>query len=104
MQFNIERTLWGLYYVWIAGVSLHGFGHGCLEWFDWVTSRKRISLSHKALEQVVNCTRDGCFFAWHIGYSVFINAFVAATAPVSVPLILFFDGKRTELQNEKKVE
>lgn len=85
----VVRTAVQVYGVVVAGSFLLGSWKGFTKWLSWLKTRKYRKIAYENVETVVNITAD----TGKLGYNVLVagtsSALVAATAPVSVPLLLW---------------
>jgi len=76
-----------------TGMIVISFGYGAAcgfhDWCNYMDKRQRRCITIKTLEPIVNNVCDAGLLAWHVGLSGGISAFVAATFPISVPILLW---------------
>jgi hypothetical protein len=78
-------------YMGLIGLSTtYGIARGASNWIDWRFKRPyfKIHSAYKDFEPIVNGIRDGGMLMVHIGATATGCAVVAATFPVSIPLLL----------------
>ena len=88
-----------------VGLSLfYGMYSGFSEWVCWMENHKPIKLQKKTqwLEPIVNTTRNSGYFVWNVITYAVSTTFIAATFPVSVPMLtLFFADKEVTTSSTK---
>jgi hypothetical protein len=72
----------------IAG-AIVGACKGVGKWYDWYSTRKYRSIKYKNLEPVINITCDVGKLAYNVTAAGLLSGMVTATAPVSVPILLY---------------
>jgi hypothetical protein len=90
-----------------CGVVLMGTTYGAykgfLSWLKWRRSRKQVRITNKNLEPIVNNSIDSGQLGMHILLSGIISGLVVATAPISIPIIVYTMRERND-DVEKKNE
>jgi len=71
---------------------------GCHAYYSWLKVRKPVSINYKLYEPTVNTIRDVGYWSFYTMQGGVGSALIAATAPISVPLMIKFgkqvaDGK-----------
>lgn len=74
----------------IGLATLYGIKKGTQKWWEWKQKRSYRKISIDSIESVVNIACDGGAWAYYIIACSISNALVAATSPISVPVILYF--------------
>lgn len=82
------------FYGVVVAAALYGAIKGFGKWFQWWWHREKLIISIEIVEPVVNISRDAGMFAWFVGATAVISSIIAATCPISVPLLYLFFGKK----------
>jgi hypothetical protein len=69
--------------------SSYGVYRGFLSWIKWRRDRKPTHIRNKNLEPIINNAIDAGQLGRHVLMSGIISGLVVATAPISVPLIVY---------------
>lgn len=89
----------------ITVAAIYGAKKGTDKWLHWKKTRTYKKISIDYVESVVNIACDGGTWAYYTLMCSIANAFVAATSPVSVPLLLtFFEDKPKNIKNVQNIE
>lgn len=85
---------WGLfiYTTAVVAATVYGCGSGFTQWLT--TPSTRVRISNKTLEPIVNVCISSGSLAFHVVTAGVGSMVVAATAPVSVPLIVWLDKEK----------
>lgn len=86
-------TIKGLYYGTVALSFVLGACKGVSIWWDWLEQRKYRKITYPAIEPVVNAACDVGKLAYDVTSCSAASAAVAATAPISIPLIITYYQK-----------
>ncbi len=62
---------------------------GFSKWLDWLDHRQYRNITYKTIEPIVNITSDVGKLAFNVIGSGVASGLVCATAPISVPIILY---------------
>lgn len=106
-KFKIPNVIWSIrftdgqrqiayvYFAYLYGgaiglATLYGVKKGTQKWWEWKQERNYRKISIESVESVVNIACDGGAWAFYVMACALTNAFVAATSPISVPLLLYF--------------
>lgn len=73
----------------VAVGTTYGAYKGFLSWLRWRQTRKLTSIKYKTIEPIVNNSIDSGQLGLHVLMSGLISGLVVATAPISVPIIVF---------------
>ncbi len=71
----------------LAAIAI-GSVKGLIKWLDWRITRKYRKINYTAIEPVVNIAVDVGTLAYHITVAGAASGVVAATCPISVPILL----------------
>lgn len=74
----------------VAAAFLIGATKGVSQWVNWLSTRNYREISVKSVETVVNISCDVGKLAFNVLVGGGSSAVVAASAPVSVPILLYF--------------
>lgn len=86
------------YGVVILGAAF-GFYKGFNRWRRWIANRSKLYINSEMLEPIINSAYDVGMFAWYGGGTAIVSAIIAATCPISVPLLYLILKKRTQLKD-----
>lgn len=104
---NTQTTLLSLSYLYSGAVffaSLYGIKKGTETWLNWKQTRVYRKISIDYVESVINIACDGGKWAYYALLCATSNAFIAATCPISVPILLyFFEQPKIESDNTDNV-
>lgn len=81
--------------------AVYGGLRGLWDWTEWLDNRNRVPVKYGPCEPIVNTARDAGFMVWNVGLSSSVSALVAATAPVSVPLLMRYSGDSNKQSTDK---
>jgi hypothetical protein len=87
---RIINGLFSIYKFSLAMGIAFGIYRGLKSWFKYIASRDRIKIRTKFLEPIVNTTLDCWYLAFYVFSTTLLSSLVVATAPISVPLIIYF--------------
>lgn len=95
-----------IYFTYLYGgaiglATFYGVKKGTEKWWHWKQERTYRKISIDYIESVVNIACDGGMWAYYILMCASSNAIVAATSPVSVPILLYFFAEPPKLENSK---
>lgn len=102
----IAKEIGSKYFKYVYGgaiglASFYGVKKGTEKWWIWKQKRTYRKISIDSIESVVNIACDGGVWAYYIITCAFSNALVAATSPISVPIILYL---LEEKEKDKKIK
>jgi hypothetical protein len=83
-------------YIYFGAIGLstfYGIKKGIEKWWQWKQIRQYRKISIDYIESVINTACDGGVLVYYILMCSSSNALVAATSPVSVPILLYFFEK-----------
>ncbi len=79
--------------------TLYGVKKGIEKWWNWKQIRTYRKISIDYIESVLNIACDGGMLTYYMVMCGLSNAAVAATCPVSVPLLLHYFEESKENKN-----
>lgn len=107
---SVKETTY-VYFMYVYGgaiglATIYGIKKGTQKWYEWKQKRSYRKISIDSIESVVNIACDGGAWAYYIIACAAANAMVAATSPVSVPVILYFleEPKNKTINETPQVE
>ncbi len=94
------NPLFRLYLGSVTLCGVYGAWRGFFKWLDWLSVREKVKLSYPLYEPSVNISKDVGMFAWYTGTSAIASSFVVATAPISVPFLIYTTEKRPVIKED----
>lgn len=93
-----EAIMLQLYFGSIVVGSLYGLFEGVSKWSSYIKTREAISIKgfgdfDSLLSGLANAGKDAGLLGFNIMIYTVLSGFIVATAPVSVPLIIFMSKK-----------
>ena len=88
----VQHAFVCIYSVAVFVSFVYGLTYGFSEWCSWMESHKPIKLNKRFAwsQAIVNTSINAGYAVWHMLTCGISTTFVAATFPVSVPVIAFF--------------
>lgn len=98
-----------LYFMYMYGgtiglATLYGIKKGTQKWWNWKQKRCYKKISIDSVESVVNIACDMGVWSFYIIMCITSNVLVAATSPISVPIILYFFEEPAKIEKPAKIE
>lgn len=87
LKFALQISF-GLYFVLIVVGLFLGAVKGSQNFVDWLQTRSYRKIEFENIEPIINIVCDVGQFIFLTASSAFASSFVAATFPISVPLLL----------------
>lgn len=84
--------------------TTYGAWRGFLSWLKWRSTRPLTKITYKTIEPIVNNSIDSGQLGLHVLMSGLISGMVVATAPISVPIIVYTMKERDETERRKREE
>ena len=78
------------YLAMVAASGLYGGTKGFGKWLEWLSRRKKITVSQELIDPVLNIGRDGGFMGYYTLSGAGLSAAITGTFPVSIPLLTYF--------------
>ena len=99
---NHGQTALNVYGYLVAAGAVIGAFKGIGKWIDWYGTRRYRKIPYETIEPVVNIACDVGKLSYNVITSGLLSGAITATAPVSVPIILYVceDEKKTD-QNKQ---
>ena len=82
------QTAANVYKVVIVGAMVIGAVKGLSKWMTWRSQRNYRKINYPTIEPVVNIALDVGNLAYHVVVAGVASGAVAATCPISVPILL----------------
>lgn len=84
----------GIYGLWMYGLivgmsTIYGIKKGIQQWLEWKMTRHYKSLHNQNIDSIIDIACDGGTLAFYAMTNGLFSAFIASTAPISVPLLHF---------------
>jgi hypothetical protein len=88
----IQRAFVYIYTLAVFASLVYGIVYGLNEWAIWMDSHKPIKLNKRFAwsQPIINTSINAGYAVWHMITCGISTMFVAATFPISVPVITFF--------------
>ena len=90
---TVTNVFFFLYIAILLISAFYGFCNGMNGFGEWYKSRELVEVQFESLDSVINLLVDIGYFLKFVFFETMLSTLVAATAPVSVPMIVYLFPK-----------